>query len=176
MRLVQGISVKNDWKSLKKVFDTQLTLFTGSKSGKIFKKKIIKEEPIEKYDKYDDSDYEHEPGEIIDMDETWEEGELKLDENDDLSKTSIDKYIIKEDGSHHKCKLCNRTFSQSGTLRRHIKTVHGGVKSHNCETCGKSFSRAANLKKHISAVHEGTKDHKCHICFKEFRYGSCAYQ
>ena len=35
-----------------------------------------------------------------------------------------------------------------------------GQKDHKCDSCGKAFSQARDLKKHIDSVHNGIKDHK----------------
>ena len=56
-----------------------------------------------------------------------------------------------------KCESCEKSFSQGGGLKRHIRTVHEGQKDHKCESCGKSFSESGSLKKHIHRIHkEGT--------------------
>ena len=61
----------------------------------------------------------------------------------------------------HKCDLCEKEFSQVGTLRKHISEVHSsihhGQKNHRCDLCEKEFSRAGTLRKHISEVRNGKK-------------------
>ena len=56
-------------------------------------------------------------------------------------------------GKYFNCKSCGKSFSQAGYLKKHIHTVHEGLKDHKCEFCGKSFSEAGTLKKHIQTVH-----------------------
>ena len=68
---------------------------------------------------------------------------------------------------HHSC-ICDKSFSDAGSLKRHIQSFHEGQKDHKCESCGKLFSRADQLKRHIHTVHEGHKDHKCESCGKSF--------
>ena len=63
--------------------------------------------------------------------------------------------------------LCNRAFSQTGDLKKHIKTVHEGIR-YRCDKCNKDFSDENYLKKHIAAIHEGLSKHKCDICGKAF--------
>ena len=67
-----------------------------------------------------------------------------------------------------KCDQCDKYFSQSMVLKRHINTVHEGQKNHQCDLCGKAFGEKADLKTHIKCVHEGLKNHKCDVCEKTF--------
>ena len=46
-----------------------------------------------------------------------------------------------------------RHFSQAGSLKLHIDSVHNRQKDHKCYSCGKSFSQAGTLKRHINSVH-----------------------
>ena len=55
----------------------------------------------------------------------------------------------------HKCDSCGKEFSQAGSLKIHINSVHNGQKDHKCDSCGKAFSGAGDLKKHINSVHRG---------------------
>ena len=67
-----------------------------------------------------------------------------------------------------KCDLCDKSFSESGYLKKHINTIHKGQKVHKCESCNKSFSYAHHLKTHIHTIHKDHKDHKCESCGKSF--------
>ena len=69
----------------------------------------------------------------------------------------------------YKCGFCQNVFGQSGSLKRHIKLVHEGVKDHTCDHCGKTFGRGYNLKMHLKTDHEGVKELKyCKFCGKGF--------
>ena len=56
-----------------------------------------------------------------------------------------------------KCLICDNTFTQSGSLNRHIKTVHVGKKQFACEKCDSEFIRKHDLKLHTDTVHEEKK-------------------
>ena len=62
----------------------------------------------------------------------------------------------------HKCRLCGRSYSQSGNLNVHLKTIHGvlvdggraradpeGVRPHKCHICSRLFTTSSNMYQHI---------------------------
>ena len=59
------------------------------------------------------------------------------------------------------CPRCGKTLSTCpGTLQRHIRTVHLGLKPFTCELCGRKFSRKDNMLTHQQGTHcQGTS--KC---------------
>ena len=69
----------------------------------------------------------------------------------------------------HKCDKCDKMFKKFQHLKKHIKTVHEGVKEHKCSTCGKMFKQIGHLRTHIKNVHEGIKDQECKLCGKMFK-------
>ena len=86
----------------------------------------------------------------------------------ELRKHETDFHSVHEDNKDFKCESCEKSFSQKGYLKNHIKRVHEGRKDYKCEFCGKSFSERQKLEIHISMVHEGHKDYKCESCGKSF--------
>ncbi len=67
-----------------------------------------------------------------------------------------------------KCDICQASYSESGTLKRHLRT-HIGEKQFKCDICQASFSRSGNLKSHLRS-HSGEKPLKrdlCQACFSE---------
>ena len=63
---------------------------------------------------------------------------------------------------------CGKYFTESGSLKYHIKAIHEGQRNYKCHSCGKSFTQSGNLKKHIKRVHEWQRNHECDICEKSF--------
>ena len=55
------------------------------------------------------------------------------------------------------CDSCEKSFTQAGNLKVHIKTLHEGQRYYRCDYCGKSSTTSGNLKDHIQTIHEGKK-------------------
>ena len=92
--------------------------------------------------------------------------EVKQEENQDVKQEENqdgyqDGYPDGYQDGNHKCRYCEKLFSQAYYLKKHIHRYHEGQKDYKCEPCDKSFSQPHGLKGHIQTVHEGHKDHKC---------------
>ena len=59
----------------------------------------------------------------------------------------------------HICSECQKSFGQSGGLKRHMVT-HTKERAYNCIQCQRSFGQAAVLKRHM-LTHSGSKTHTC---------------
>ncbi|XP_064596746.1 PR domain zinc finger protein 14-like [Liolophura sinensis] len=66
----------------------------------------------------------------------------------------------------HSCHVCQKTFSQSSSLNKHMR-VHNGERPYKCVFCGKSFTASSILRTHIRQ-HSGEKPFKCKFCGKAF--------
>ena len=66
----------------------------------------------------------------------------------------------------YSCNQCDKTFTLQGHLKRHILTVHEGVK-YPCNQCDKTFTQQQHLKMHLVSVHEGVK-FACDKCEAKF--------
>ena len=64
-----------------------------------------------------------------------------------------------------KCPTCGKLFLRRENMLQHIKRAHThvGIKDQVCTHCGKGFDKS-KLKRHIETVHEGIKRFKCHLC------------
>ena len=71
---------------------------------------------------------------------------------------------------YHKCNICEKDFTEAGSLRKHILVVHEGKRNFKCDICGKAYGEARHLKNHKLNVHDGAK-FKCDQCDKSFFQG-----
>ena len=63
------------------------------------------------------------------------------------------------------CFECDKTFTSTFSLDRHMNTHNGNNKAYKCYQCGQDFAQEVNLKIHIESVHDKTK-YPCPICHK----------
>ncbi|KAJ8916253.1 hypothetical protein NQ315_016393 [Exocentrus adspersus] len=82
--------------------------------------------------------------------------------------SSLDRHArIKHEGLKvHKCGVCNKEFSRTNHLKRHL-TSHSTAKPFRCKVCSKSFNRRDHLNQH-QKLHERSNDFECDICQKTF--------
>uniref|UniRef100_A0A914KXF1 C2H2-type domain-containing protein n=2 Tax=Meloidogyne incognita TaxID=6306 RepID=A0A914KXF1_MELIC len=66
----------------------------------------------------------------------------------------------------HVCQICNKAFSQSSSLSKHMRT-HSGERPYKCPHCEKAFTASSILRTHIRQ-HSGEKPFKCTVCGKSF--------
>ena len=68
----------------------------------------------------------------------------------------------------NQCHICEKEFAWSDYVKRHIRTVHEGVKPHACQQCEKTFAHKELLRSHCMSFHDELKPHCCHVCEKRF--------
>ncbi|ESN96517.1 hypothetical protein HELRODRAFT_107565, partial [Helobdella robusta] len=70
--------------------------------------------------------------------------------------------IISTNCRAHSCKICERVFSRSDMLSRHMR-LHTGQRPYICNTCNQVFSRSDHLQTHLR-THTGEKPYRCSSC------------
>lgn len=71
------------------------------------------------------------------------------------------------------CAYCGKSFTQSGTLREHLK-IHTLEKKYPCTVCGDKFAMKVTLREHVSEKHPNSLPVKesvpteCPLCRKVF--------
>ncbi|KAL4891536.1 hypothetical protein BDV59DRAFT_65655 [Aspergillus ambiguus] len=50
----------------------------------------------------------------------------------------------------HPCNYCEKTFGRNGDLRRHVETIHYGIRRFVCDECGQRFTRQDILSRHTA--------------------------
>ena len=77
--------------------------------------------------------------------------------------------LVHEKTKGGNCRLCNKYFSLTSNLSRHVKYVHEKKKpTIPCRFCDRLLFSTTYLKKHIEQVHEKTKNFQCKHCEKYF--------
>ncbi|WAR18161.1 PRDM1-like protein [Mya arenaria] len=51
-----------------------------------------------------------------------------------------------------RCLFCGKTFPSLGKINNHVLT-HTGQKPHQCEICHKRFTEKGTLRKHLKTMH-----------------------
>lgn len=70
---------------------------------------------------------------------------------------------------------CNKSFTLTKDLRRHVTTIHQSLRNFQCPHCTKSVTQRGNLNTHIQAIHSSNKKPwRCSFpdCDAEFGDGS----
>ncbi|GAB1296032.1 Zinc finger protein 354A [Apodemus speciosus] len=74
----------------------------------------------------------------------------------------------------YKCSLCEKTFINTSSLRKHEKN-HSGEKLFKCKECSKAFSQSSALIQH-QITHTGEKPYVCKECGKAFTLSTSLYK
>jgi hypothetical protein len=63
---------------------------------------------------------------------------------------------------------CCKMLSNPYALKRHMKTVHEGLRDFQCDVCSKGFSSRDSLNRHMTS-HSTLRDFPCTLCEKAFK-------
>lgn len=66
----------------------------------------------------------------------------------------------------YKCPHCNKRFSLTKTLIRHVK-IHTENKTYQCQFCERNFCQKSDLVNH-TRTHTGERPYQCHVCHRSF--------
>lgn len=64
------------------------------------------------------------------------------------------------------CSLCEKSFRSRRYLKRHIVRAHSGRKGYPCDICGHTFTEKGSMLRHIQVVHNKQGSSGCHPCEK----------
>ena len=69
-----------------------------------------------------------------------------------------------------RCPHCERAYTTTGSLNKHIRAVHEGPPPprFGCRLCAKDFAEARGRDQHIATVHERRRDLPCPHCDSVF--------
>ena len=81
---------------------------------------------------------------------------------DRVANTQKVRELKKSNENYYPCDSCNYKTTKASDLRKHIKSMHEGVK-YPCNQCQYQSSNLSNLYKHIKSIHEGVK-YPCDQC------------
>ncbi|OXA47634.1 Zinc finger protein 26 [Folsomia candida] len=72
-------------------------------------------------------------------------------------------HLEKSTRRNFKCELCPLTFVLRYNLQSHVQAVHENQRNHHCTFCDKRFSTSGSMRRHVERRHSA-KIHTCHKC------------
>jgi len=71
--------------------------------------------------------------------------------------------IVKLGGGMKKCHICEKVFSDSSRMKRHLLS-HSGTKPYKCHLCGWGFYQRCNMERHLASHTKEGEGHPCPHC------------
>ena len=65
-------------------------------------------------------------------------------------ETPLEAYMTVNSDNLWSCTLCNKSFYDKGTTKRHMKTVHVEFQAVQCQICFKTYKNMNVLRSHIA--------------------------
>lgn len=75
-------------------------------------------------------------------------------------------------GKPSQCHICKKVLANQGHLNVHIRTVHEKERKHCCKFCERTFPNRFGLKRHVLSMHQGVRvveNAACPDCGRVFR-------
>ena len=87
----------------------------------------------------------------------------RIENSSSIERIKINNSQLQKNQEHtFDCHQCENQFMHKKTLKRHIQSVHEGIK-YACNQCEFHATQQIGLTKHIAAKHEGVK-YPCNQC------------
>ena len=102
------------------------------------------------------------------FDESGEEKRPKGREKKKDRPVHMEKDIQEYEAGELHCIICDKDFSSSAQLQRHLDKCHMYKFPYRCEECGRGLSTKDGYEMHINGHEEGEKKWKCQDCGKGF--------
>ncbi|XP_073842894.1 uncharacterized protein [Musca autumnalis] len=96
-------------------------------------------------------------------------GDTDVSGSDNKERSVISSSLVAQTSTKHKCELCDSSYVNEKSLRRHIRDKHPSsiVTEHICKICNQRFITQNGLDQHSYRKHPETQipaKHKCEIC------------
>ncbi|XP_077301453.1 uncharacterized protein LOC143922050 [Arctopsyche grandis] len=86
-----------------------------------------------------------------------------------LNKDGLAKHMVTHADKRVACKLCQKSYANSGSLNQHVRRAHKGIKTYCCTICPERFSDYVGRNMHLTKVHDQPyRNYICPTCGKTY--------